>query len=83
MSWSGLFIFIITTSFGYSIGRLISKSLMWLAPKFFIIDPGFLVVWFSNKPTMSSELLGYIIYATTSIVMFIVSIKLHKLFKGR
>ena len=83
MNWSNIFVFIITTLSGYGLGKWISKSLTWIAPKFFIIDPNFLVTWFSKKPTMSSELLGYIIYATTSIVMFTISAKLHQLFKGK
>ena len=66
-------IFLVTTITGFFIGKWISLIITWLAPQYFSIDPGFLSNWFSKKPTLSSSGLGYIIYATTALVMFIIS----------
>ena len=66
-------IFLVTTITGFFIGKWISLFITWLAPQYFSIDPGFLSNWFSKKPTLSSSGLGYVIYATTALVMFTVS----------
>ena len=71
-------IFIISTFFGYYIGLGIAISIKKFAPEFFNIDPGLLTIWFSHKPSISSQMLGYIIYLITSIIMFIISYGLEK-----
>jgi len=53
----------------------------WLAPQYFNIDLGFLTNWFSSKPTLSSNIQGYIIYAYTALIMFTLSSILTELLK--
>ena len=65
-----LIIFILSTFLGYFIGVGIGNLIKSIAPEYFNIDPGLLTIWFSNKPSMSSQMLGYLIYVITSIVMF-------------
>ncbi len=76
-----IIIFFFTTFVGYYIGKWIAISIGWAMPKIFIIDPNFLQVLFSRKPTMTSELLGYIIYAITALIMFILSSYLQSLYR--
>ena len=76
-------IFIISTFFGYYIGLGIAIAIKKIAPEFFNIDPGLITIWFSNKPSMSSQMLGYIIYLITSIIMFFISTNLEKVFQTK
>jgi len=73
MNWRSLVVFLITTAVGFFIGKWVAMFIAWLAPQYFNIDPGFLTNWFSRKPTLSSNMLGYIIYASTAFVMFTLS----------
>ena len=73
MNLKTIFVFLITTVVGFFIGKWVSMFIAWLAPQYFSIDPGFLSNWFSKKPTISSNMLGYIIYASTALVMFTLS----------
>ena len=68
-----IIIFLITTFSGYFIGGWISSGLNIVFPKFFAIDPNFIQKVFFNKPSITSTALGYIIYATTALVMFTLS----------
>ncbi len=81
MNWRSLVVFLITTAVGFFIGKWVAMFIAWLAPQYFNIDPGFLSNWFSRKPTLSSNMLGYIIYASTSLVMFTLSSILTELLK--
>ena len=76
-----IIIFLITTFSGYFIGNWISFGLNMLFPKFFAIDPNFIQKIFLKKPTMTSNVLGYIIYATTALVMFSLSSVLNNFFE--
>ena len=76
-------IFLISTFFGYYIGLGIAIAMKKIAPEFFNIDPGLITIWFSNKPSMSSQMLGYIIYLITSIIMFFISTNLEKVFQTK
>tara|TARA_Y100000746_G_scaffold201148_1_gene185921 strand:- start:981 stop:1238 length:258 start_codon:yes stop_codon:yes gene_type:complete len=73
MNWRSLVVFLITTAVGFFIGKWVAVFISWIAPQYFNIDPGFLSNWFSKKPTLSSNMLGYIIYASTALVMFTLS----------
>tara|TARA_Y100001935_G_C17167130_1_gene438305 strand:- start:78 stop:341 length:264 start_codon:yes stop_codon:yes gene_type:complete len=73
MSWRNILVFVITTCIGFFIGKWITQFISWTAPQYFNIDPGFIKNWLSKKPSLSSNLLGYIIYATTALVMFFLS----------
>jgi len=81
MNWRKIIIFIITTCVGFFIGKWVAQLISWIAPQYFNIDPGFLTNWFSKKPTLSSSFLGYIIYASTALTMFILSNILSNLFE--
>jgi len=81
MNWRSLVVFLITTAVGFFIGKWVAMFIAWLAPQYFNIDPGFLSNWFSRKPTLSSNMLGYIIYASTALVMFTLSSILTELLK--
>ncbi len=76
-------IFIISTFFGYYIGLGIAIAIKKIAPEFFNIDPGLITIWFSSKPSISSQMLGYIIYLITSIIMFIISFNLERVFHSK
>tara|TARA_B000000460_G_C21387568_1_gene336691 strand:- start:245 stop:553 length:309 start_codon:yes stop_codon:yes gene_type:complete len=76
-----IIIILITTFVGYFIGKWIAILLHISLPKIFIIDPNFLQALFLRKPSMTSEILGYIIYATTALVMFILSTFLQNIFQ--
>tara|TARA_B100002052_G_scaffold39388_1_gene31488 strand:- start:1561 stop:1833 length:273 start_codon:yes stop_codon:yes gene_type:complete len=78
-----LSIFIISTLFGYYIGIGIAILIKRIAPEFFNVDPGLITIWFSNKPNISSQMLGYIIYSITSITMFFISTNLEKVFQTK
>ena len=73
MNWRSLVVFLITTAVGFFIGKWVAAFISWIAPQYFNIDPGFLTNWFSKKPTLSSSMLGYIMYASTALVMFTLS----------
>ena len=80
MTWKKLIIFIISSFSGYFIGGWIAQSIKYIAPEYFNIDPNIFKVWLSRKPNMSSQMLGYLIYAITSMVMFGLSSVLGELF---
>tara|TARA_B100000035_G_C20908956_1_gene513021 strand:- start:36 stop:293 length:258 start_codon:yes stop_codon:yes gene_type:complete len=80
MDWKKYVIFFISSFCGYFIGGWIAEFLQYIAPEFFNIDPSIFKVWLSRKPTMSSQILGYIIYAITALVMFGFSSILSELF---
>ncbi len=73
MTWTKLIIFLISSFSGYFIGGWITQAIKHIAPEYFNIDPNIFKVWLSRKPSMSSQMLGYLIYAITSIVMFTLS----------
>tara|TARA_B100000287_G_C20652550_1_gene787446 strand:+ start:2146 stop:2406 length:261 start_codon:yes stop_codon:yes gene_type:complete len=73
MNWKGVFVFFVTTITGFFVGKWVANFISWLAPIYFNIDPSFLASWFSKKPTISSTVLGYLIYALTAIAMFSIS----------
>jgi len=73
MSWRSIIVFILTTSVGYFLGQWVAQFISWVAPQYFNIDPNFITNWFSKKPTLTSSTLGYIIYASTALVMFTLS----------
>tara|TARA_B100001175_G_C19388536_1_gene580169 strand:- start:105 stop:377 length:273 start_codon:yes stop_codon:yes gene_type:complete len=75
-----ILIFFITTISGFYIGSGVSITLNNIFPKFFAVDPNFIQKVFSNKPTITSEILGYLIYATTAFVMYILSNFLNEYF---
>ena len=76
-----IIIFVFTTSIGWFLANWIAIAINWIMPKFFIIDPNFLYVLFFKKPTITSEFLGYIIYATTALIMYILSNYLQSLYQ--
>tara|TARA_B100002051_G_C16293856_1_gene419455 strand:- start:103 stop:360 length:258 start_codon:yes stop_codon:yes gene_type:complete len=82
MSWTKLFIFFISSFSGYFIGGWIAQAIKHIAPEYFNIDPNIFKVWLSRKPSMSSQMLGYIIYAVTSAVMFTMAVVLEKFFNN-
>ena len=55
-----ILIFFITTISGFYIGSGVSITLNNIFPKFFAVDPNFIQKVFSNKPTITSEILGYL-----------------------
>ena len=81
MSWRSILVFILVTFSGYFLGQWIAQFTSWIAPQYFNIDPFFLTIWFSKKPSLISTSLGYIIYATTALVMFTLSSILTELLK--
>ena len=72
-------LFLITTFVGYFIGKWISVSLNTLFPIYFSVDPNFIQKVFSSKPTITTEIVGYIIYSITALIMFTISNLLHML----
>ena len=81
MNWRSIIVFILTTSAGYFLGQWVAQFISWVAPQYFNIDPNFITNWFSKKPTLSSSALGYVIYASTALVMFTISSMLTELLK--
>jgi hypothetical protein len=73
MNWRSIIVFLVTTGAGYFLGQWIAQFISWIAPQYFNIDPNFLTNWFSNKPTLSSAGIGYIVYAASAFVMFTLS----------
>ena len=66
-------LFLITTFVGYFLGKWLSVSLNTLFPIYFSVDPNFIQKVFSSKPTITSEIVGYIIYSITALIMFSIS----------
>ena len=66
-------LFLITTFVGYFLGKWISVSLNTLFPIYFSVDPNFIQKVFSSKPTITSEIVGYVIYSITALIMFSIS----------
>ena len=83
MNLKSIVVFLITTIVGFFIGKWVALLISWLAPQYFNIDPGFISNWFSRKPSLSSNMLGYIIYASTAFVMFALSSILTELIKSK
>ena len=72
-------LFLITTFVGYFLGKWFSVFLNTLFPIYFSVDPNFIQKIFSSKPTITSEIIGYLIYSITALIMFIISNLLDKL----
>ena len=66
-------LFLITTFVGYFLGKWISVSLNTLFPIYFSVDPNFIQKVFSSKPTITNEIVGYVIYSVTALIMFSIS----------
>ena len=66
-------LFLITTFVGYFLGKWISVSLNTLFPIYFSVDPNIIQKVFSSKPTITNEIVGYVIYSVTALIMFSIS----------
>ena len=83
MNLKSIVVFLITTIVGFFIGKWVALFISWVAPQYFNIDPGFISNWFSRKPSLSSNMLGYIIYALTAFIMFALSSILTEMFSSK
>ena len=82
MNWRKLTIWLIMTIIGFFLGKAISQFILFIAPQYFNIDPHFFINWFSSKPSLSSTSLGYIIYSSSAVVMFMLNELFSNLFLG-